>query len=81
MTYAVKTLENLFTWCGHERYLMMMEINQSKNHTLKVTNVVMYCDARTDVHIHTQTLIQEKKLCTLKQQDRATETGTNTSDT
>ena len=29
MTYAVKTLENLFTWCGHERYLMMMEINQS----------------------------------------------------
>ena len=29
MTYAVKTLENLFTWCGHGRYLMMMEINQS----------------------------------------------------
>ena len=29
MTYAVKTVENLFTWCGHERYLMMMEINQS----------------------------------------------------
>ena len=29
MTYAVKTLENLFTWCGHERYLMMMEIYQS----------------------------------------------------
>ena len=49
MTYAVKTLENLFTWCGLES-LMMMEIN-------KVTNVVMYCDARTDVHIHTQTLI------------------------
>ena len=21
MTYAVKTLENLFTWCGHERYI------------------------------------------------------------
>ena len=33
MTYAVKTLENLFTWCGHERYLMMMESNQSQNHT------------------------------------------------
>ena len=29
MTYAVKTVENLFAWCGHERYLMMMEINQS----------------------------------------------------
>ena len=29
MTYAVKTVENLFTWCGHERYRMMMEINQS----------------------------------------------------
>ena len=28
-TYAVKRVENLFTWCGHERYLMMMEINQS----------------------------------------------------
>ena len=29
MTYAVKTLKNLFTWCGHERYLMMMEIHRS----------------------------------------------------
>ena len=29
MTYAVKTAENLFTWCGHERYPMMMEITQS----------------------------------------------------
>ena len=29
MTYAVKTVENLFTWCGHERYPMMMEINHS----------------------------------------------------
>ena len=29
MTYAVKTVENLFTWCGHESYQMMMEINQS----------------------------------------------------
>ena len=28
MTYAVKTFTNLFTWCGHERYIMMMEINQ-----------------------------------------------------
>ena len=27
MTYAVKTVENLFTWCGHERYPMMMEIS------------------------------------------------------
>ena len=27
MAYAVKTLDNLFTCCGHERYLMMMEIN------------------------------------------------------
>ena len=25
------------------------------HHTWKVTNVVMYCDTRTDVHIHTQT--------------------------
>ena len=41
MTYAVKTDENLFTLCGHERYPMMMEINQSLNHTCKVTNVVM----------------------------------------
>ena len=29
MTYAVKTVEHLFTLCGCERYLMMMEINQS----------------------------------------------------
>ena len=29
MTYAVKAVENVFTWCGHERYPMMMEINQS----------------------------------------------------
>ena len=29
MTYAVKTVENLFTLCGHERYLMVMEIYQS----------------------------------------------------
>ena len=29
MKYTVKTVENIFTWCGHERYLMMMEINQS----------------------------------------------------
>ena len=29
ITYAVKTVENLFTWGGHERYKMMMEINQS----------------------------------------------------
>ena len=27
MKYAVKTLENLVTWCGHERYPTMMEIN------------------------------------------------------
>ena len=25
MTYAVKTVVNLFTCCGHERYTMMME--------------------------------------------------------
>ena len=29
MTYAVKTLENLFTWYEHEIYPMIMEINQS----------------------------------------------------
>ena len=42
MTYAVKTADNLFhgvdicsynnikfIWCGHQRYPMMMEINQS----------------------------------------------------
>ena len=29
MTSAVKTVENLFAWCGHERYPMMMEINPS----------------------------------------------------
>ena len=32
MTYAVKTVENLFNgvdiWCGQQRYPMMMEINQ-----------------------------------------------------
>ena len=25
MTYAVKTVHHLFTWCGHERYTMMIE--------------------------------------------------------
>ena len=30
------------------------------NHTWKATNVVMYCDTRTDVHIHTQTHTQKK---------------------
>ena len=25
MTYAVKTVEYLFTWCENERYTMMME--------------------------------------------------------
>ena len=55
MTYAVKTLECLFTWSGHERYPMMMEFNQSSNHTWKATNVVMYCDTRTDAHINTHT--------------------------
>ena len=39
---------------------MMMEINQSLNHTYKITNVVMYCDTRTDVHIHTQTHTYKK---------------------
>ena len=29
MTYAVKTVENLFPLCEHELYAMMMEINQS----------------------------------------------------
>ena len=29
MTYGVKTAQNLFTWCLHERYPVMMEINQS----------------------------------------------------
>ena len=29
MIYAVKTVENLFTWRGHERYPMIMEMNQS----------------------------------------------------
>ena len=29
MTYAVKSVEHLFTWSGHERYPMMMEIKQS----------------------------------------------------
>ena len=55
MTYAFKTVDNLFTLCGHERSPMMMEINQSQNHTWKVTNEVMYCDTRTDVHIRSQT--------------------------
>ena len=27
MTYAVKTVKNLFKWCGHERYPMIMEIS------------------------------------------------------
>ena len=41
---------------------MIMEINQSLNHTWKVTNVVMYCDTRTDVHIHTQTDTYKKSI-------------------
>ena len=28
MTYAVKTVENVFTWYEREIYPMMMEINQ-----------------------------------------------------
>ena len=40
---------------------MTMEINQSLNHTWKVTNVVMYCDTRTNVHIHTHTHTHKKK--------------------
>ena len=28
MTYAVKSVEHLFTWCAHERYPMIIEINQ-----------------------------------------------------
>ena len=27
---------------------------------MKVTNVIMYCDARTDVHIYTQTHTEKK---------------------
>ena len=30
MTYAVKRVENLFTWYEHEMYPMMMEINKHK---------------------------------------------------
>ena len=30
MTYAVKALENLFTWCGHERYLMIWKLINHK---------------------------------------------------
>ena len=26
---CLKTVEHLFTWCGHERYPIMIEINQS----------------------------------------------------
>ena len=40
---------------------MMIKINQSLNHTWKVTNVVMYCDTRTDVHIQTQSHTYKKK--------------------
>ena len=29
MTYAVKTVENLFTWCGHDISPLMTEINQA----------------------------------------------------
>ena len=55
MIFAVKTVEILFTWCRHERYTEMMEtdffsLNRSKNHTWKVTNVVMYSDTRADVY-------------------------------
>ena len=60
MTYAVKPV----IWCGHERYPMMMEINQSLNHTWKVTNVVMYCDTLTYTvqctHPHADPYIEKK---------------------
>ena len=36
MTFAVKTVENLFIWCGHERYKVMMEqINLLYRHPTK----------------------------------------------
>ena len=40
----------------------MMEINKSLNHTWKVTNVVMQCNSRTDVHTHTQTHTYKEKV-------------------
>ena len=62
MTYAVRTVENLFTWYGHKGYSITMEINQSKNHTWKVTNIIMYCkcDTPADVHIHIRTHTEKK---------------------
>ena len=29
MTYTVKTVENVFTWCGHERFPLLIEMNRS----------------------------------------------------
>ena len=38
----------------NENYFFNL-INHKIIHSWKVTNVVMYCDARTDVHTYTQT--------------------------
>ena len=52
MSYAIKTAENSFTWCGHERHIHKCNdhaewdssMKSLINHTWKVTNVEMYCD-------------------------------------
>ena len=42
-TYAVKTVYIKFiSWCGYQRYKMMMEINQSLNHTWNETCMNIY---------------------------------------
>ena len=53
MTYAVKPVENLFMWCGHEIYPMMMENENVFFHEIyhKVTHME---PTRTDIrHIST----------------------------
>ena len=59
MTYAVKTVKNLFSWCGHERYRMMMEnendffmksIIKSYMKGNKCSNVLWYSYWHTHLH-------------------------------
>ena len=39
VSYAVKTVENLFTWCGHERYAMIMG---NENEFLIINLIVLF---------------------------------------
>ena len=43
-----------------ENVNVFFSLDHSYNHTWHVTNVVMYCDTRTDVHTYTQTHTYKK---------------------